>query len=538
MSSGIAYPPPTYIPPLSVFNPTFFPQSFGTTSSSGGGGGQSNIFPNGLTSGNTISLNGGTGGQGGTGVERTITGISYLDFVDSNSTNPTAITGFITLNGNTLEIGSANNSSGINVNLQGTTLSANGVAIANGGNVSNNINNTFQSPATTQNFDTQSVLIDNSVLSFPNNGYIQWGNGTSLLNFPNGLPTTGSGSSGLALDWNQQPSNGEVDMICYGQGGQGGFAFYAMTLTTAPTLIANLFPNGIDFKQNIVSNNTFTGNNYFNTGFINLTNLTGTFPSTPLGYSQFVSYNGNPWFSPTNGGGVQITTSTSLTTALLPYALLASPTFTGTPTAPTATAGNSSTQIATTAFVATSFAPLASPTFTGIPLAPTATIGDNSTQLATTAFVQSAISGGSNFITANWTAQLNGINTEWYGWIPSSVTATTFSFYFYSNTPANTSNLGSGETIVPDNSQLCGYGIAYRQNYMNVGTVQYGYVFTILSYIGLSTPSPNLTIYSVAIYPPSPNLGCCYCYLKNANDNGYFYTTPNNGLTLLISQAQ
>ena len=34
------------------------------------------------------------------------------------------------------------------------------------------------------------------------------------------------------------------------------------------------------------------------------------------------------------------------------YAPLNSPTFTGTPTAPTATAGTSSTQIATTAFVA------------------------------------------------------------------------------------------------------------------------------------------------------------------------------------------
>lgn len=38
-------------------------------------------------------------------------------------------------------------------------------------------------------------------------------------------------------------------------------------------------------------------------------------------------------------------------------------------------------------------APLASPTFTGTPAAPTATGGTNTTQLATTAFVQSAISG-------------------------------------------------------------------------------------------------------------------------------------------------
>jgi hypothetical protein len=98
---------------------------------------------------------------------------------------------------------------------------------------------------------------------------------------------------------------------------------------------------------------------------------------------------------------------------------LASPAFTGTPTAPTPTAGDNSTKIATTAYVEgqassttpimdgsptvgtgntwaradhvhpsdTSRAPLASPTFTGTPAAPTPSVGDNSTKLATTAFV-------------------------------------------------------------------------------------------------------------------------------------------------------
>jgi hypothetical protein len=134
---------------------------------------------------------------------------------------------------------------------------------------------------------------------------------------------------------------------------------------------------------------------------------------------------------------------------------LASPSFTGSPTAPTAVAGTNSTQIATTAFVndaiagfgagdmakstydtdndgkvdaaevadaapwsgitgkPTSFtpsshshsiaqvtglqtaldakAPLASPVLTGSPTAPTATAGTNTTQIATTAFVAAAI---------------------------------------------------------------------------------------------------------------------------------------------------
>lgn len=100
---------------------------------------------------------------------------------------------------------------------------------------------------------------------------------------------------------------------------------------------------------------------------------------------------------------------------------LASPTFTGTPAAPTAVADTNTTQIATTAFVIgqsylksatasstyapiasptftgtvtipagasiSGFAPLASPTFTGTPAAPTAAVDTNTTQIATTAYV-------------------------------------------------------------------------------------------------------------------------------------------------------
>ncbi len=87
---------------------------------------------------------------------------------------------------------------------------------------------------------------------------------------------------------------------------------------------------------------------------------------------------------------------------------LASPTFTGTPEAPTATALTNDTQIATTAYADSAvgvetaraeaaealLAPLASPGLTGVPTAPTAANGTNTTQLATTQFVQSAVAGG------------------------------------------------------------------------------------------------------------------------------------------------
>lgn len=77
---------------------------------------------------------------------------------------------------------------------------------------------------------------------------------------------------------------------------------------------------------------------------------------------------------------------------------LASPSLTGTPTAPTAAVDTNTTQLATTAYVvgqgylksataSSTYAPLSSPALTGTPTAPTATADTNSTQLATTAYV-------------------------------------------------------------------------------------------------------------------------------------------------------
>jgi len=111
--------------------------------------------------------------------------------------------------------------------------------------------------------------------------------------------------------------------------------------------------------------------------------------------------------------------------SLASVAILASPAFTGIPTAPTAAPGTSTGQIATTAFVlsqgfitvssvpvasvfgrvgavvaatgdytvaqVTGAAPLASPVFTGIPVAPTAAPLTDNNQIATTAYVDSAV---------------------------------------------------------------------------------------------------------------------------------------------------
>ena len=103
-----------------------------------------------------------------------------------------------------------------------------------------------------------------------------------------------------------------------------------------------------------------------------------------------------------NTSDVNKPVSTATQTVLNLKAPLASPALTGVPTAPTATAGTNTTQLATTAFVTTEGnlkAPLASPALTGVPTAPTATVGTNTTQLATTAFTVAQISAsGSKFL--------------------------------------------------------------------------------------------------------------------------------------------
>lgn len=127
-----------------------------------------------------------------------------------------------------------------------------------------------------------------------------------------------------------------------------------------------------------------------------------------------------------NGRNGLVTLLSGDVTAALGYTPVSSlsPALTGTPTAPTATLGTSTTQLATTAFVANSIgaissgvstfntrsgavtllssdvttalgftpASLVSPAFTGTPTAPTATTGTSTTQVATTAFVQTAVS--------------------------------------------------------------------------------------------------------------------------------------------------
>jgi hypothetical protein len=164
-----------------------------------------------------------------------------------------------------------------------------------------------------------------------------------------------------------------------------------------------------------------------------VTNVIGRSGGTAWTAAQLLSYAGGTTgslianISPSSGGTGAVT-SVAGRTGVVTLAVadvsgaapLASPSFTGTPLVPTATAGTNNTQAASTAFVTaaiaaagggsgggavssvagrtgavvltiadiTGAAPLASPAFTGTPTVPTAGVTTNTTQAASTAFVK------------------------------------------------------------------------------------------------------------------------------------------------------
>ena len=137
------------------------------------------------------------------------------------------------------------------------------------------------------------------------------------------------------------------------------------------------------------------------------------------------------------------TGTVALTSDLTIYAPLASPTLTGVPAAPTASANTSTTQVATTAFVMTEvgdYAPLASPTLTGVPAAPTASANTNTTQVATTAFVVTEVG-------AVTTTALTGSTNTWIPTITAANALTGTANFTYDGNTLDVKNSGTASSI-------------------------------------------------------------------------------------------
>ena len=178
-------------------------------------------------------------------------------------------------------------------------------------------------------------------------------------------------------------------------------------------------------------------------------------------------------------------------------ALITSPTFTGTPTAPTAATGTASQQLATCAFVMNEVsaidagvatfngrsgvvtltladvtgvggAPLNSPTFTGTPQGPTPPVADSSTAFATTAFVTIALAGlqkVTSFNTRTGAVTLNVNDISAAGGLTNPSVALTGSPTAPTAVPGTCSPCGAaGQPCCPSRTNACQSGLTCAGN--------------------------------------------------------------------------
>jgi hypothetical protein len=215
----------------------------------------------------------------------------------------------------------------------------------------------------------------------------------------------------------------------------------------------------------------------------------GTAPSSPV--------NGDVW-STSSGLFARINSATQQ------FAPLASPAFTGTPSLPTGTtgvtqtAGNSTTALATTAFVTTADnlkANLASPSFTGTPLAPTPATSTNTTQIATTAYVKANLASyaTTSYLTTTLasytpTASLNNYS------IPTNVSTIWTDYYVYSTNSQNSIILINNEGTVSSHNIYFNGDI--DDGYMPVGTQVVFVQQDTLSTVFSAVPYQGVNLYS------------------------------------------
>ena len=141
---------------------------------------------------------------------------------------------------------------------------------------------------------------------------------------------------------------------------------------------------------------------------------------------------------------------------------LASPTFTGTVTIPTASANDNTTKAASTAYVQTElgdYATTASPTFTGTPAAPTAAANTNTTQIATTAYVQTELGDYATLAAPALTGTATGVNLTLSGNLTVNGTTTTINS---TTLTVDDKNIELGTVDTPTDTTADGGGITLK----------------------------------------------------------------------------
>jgi hypothetical protein len=524
-SSGKIYPAPTYNPPLPVFNPIYFPQSFDTTTTSsggGGGGGGTNIFPLGLTSGNVITMNGGTGGGGGTGAERTITGLSQIEWADYTSFNPATITGYMVLNTGTLDIGSNTPSSGINVNLQGTTISVSGAI---------SVDNTQSNIGQYTNFNTG---IGNGIYSSSPTGGNNVAIGrNSLQNLTTGGNNIiiGSQSGVNLLTGNNNIAFGTQTLISL-TSGSGNTAIGSNALRTSTIDINNLAV-GSTAGQNLSGNGSNSNSNTFigvGAGFQQLTGIN----NVALGYnagagSSFPNLNNTicigGGISPTNDNDIILSNSSN---SYIKFSNSGSWCF------ESFSPGNATLKLLGVGGVAGGLAgvlQIVAGTNGGASLQ----LQDNGTNpITTSGYGNFASVGGFPFYyspTYGWsqlasvptttftltlTPSASGGNTFWTTspTLTTTLNSNSFNFTFYTNV-SNSTTANAPSPLSASGDYIAGTGTAILQKYTNSSITYNGYLFSIVN-------SNGLPITTTTTITPTP--------VSNFNvvDSQYFFSSNVN----------
>ena len=145
-------------------------------------------------------------------------------------------------------------------------------------------------------------------------------------------------------------------------------------------------------------------------------------------------------------------------------------------------------------------APLASPAFTGTPSLPTGTTGitqvstDSSTKLATTAFVGAAVTAGAYTLPQATTTVLGGVKVD-----GTTITAASGVISAAASTPTNPNKLDNGDMSVNQRAYAVGSGIAF--------TLSNAFMLDRWSFFGTKVTKWNWGIN----YPYSPPPGFQYC---------------------------
>ena len=247
---------------------------------------------------------------------------------------------------------------------------------------------------------------------------------------------------------------------------------------------------------------------------------------------------------------------------------IANPTFTGTPEAPTASAGTNTTQLATTAFVfeantglranvagnlaalrndlITNYAPIVSPGFSGTPTADQAAAGTNTNQLANTSFVFEANTGSIAFLL--YQLQSNNVshsaNITTANSVINSLSANVGAYQIYANANVGVlfngnlstqANIGAYQTWANANISLA--SVNFTTLDANVGTLFNGNLSTqanIGSY--QISASANIGLLFNGNLSTQANIGA-YQTWANANISAQSFNPVFYGNTLSITSG-